>query len=73
MTDLELKRSMDYKRDYLAVASQLYYWMKERPDNQTLKALALCISDMDTYTSSLSSELRAAKELLNTKNNPIDN
>lgn len=68
MDEISEKKARDYKKNQLIVASQLYYWMKTKPDNMELKALALCISEMDEYVSSLSTDLAAAKSILITKN-----
>ena len=64
MDTLDLRKKSDYTRDYLTVASQLYYWVKDKPDNMELKAMASCLTDMHQYTQSLELEVQTAKKVI---------
>ena len=64
MTKIEKKQMKDYAENFLIVASQIYYWRQAKPDNDELKAISLCVQEMNTYTQGLELSLQSAKELL---------
>lgn len=54
-----------YAEDYMLAASMVYYWRKQRPDNEELMALSLSLADMHKYVQGLQNEVETLRKIIN--------
>lgn len=67
MERIQAEKDRLYAEDFLLVASMIYYWRRKRKDNDELKALSACVTDMHKYVQGLQSDNRVLTKMLNDK------
>ena len=62
-TLLDAEKRKQASQDLLLLTAQIYVWRKERPNNDELKALSMCVVDLGEYIKSLENENRILKKM----------
>ena len=65
MDKVQARKDKQYADDFMLCASLVYYWRKQKPDNEDLVALSLSLSDMNKYVSGLQNELEILRKMVN--------
>lgn len=63
MGRLDDEKKRKFTEDFLIVASMVYHWKKQKPDNDELKVLSMCVADIGDYIKGLEVDNKMLKKL----------